>query len=182
MVSFWKQATLINDNRIPAFDSDTSISKFALQPDVEEEQIVAHLTFCRLFHELAVQKEWEMPDIMVEGILLIPREMAVAFKKHQSFQITRNIKALWTRMLNIPICLWGCDNNTSTVLIYDRPKNSSRKSNIFQRKEIPTIMIFPTTRGINSGYSHSLNAKSALSGASCMRLLAMTCQKRPKVK
>ena len=85
MVSFWKQAILITDNRIPAFDSDTSISIFALQPDVEEEQIVAHLTFCRLFHELAVQKEWEMPDKMVGGFLMILREMAVAFKKHQFF-------------------------------------------------------------------------------------------------
>jgi len=66
VISYWKQALIAGDNRIPAFGEDVSTYTFAAPPEGGEVQIEAELIFRRVFYDLAEEKEWDRPDIMME--------------------------------------------------------------------------------------------------------------------
>jgi hypothetical protein len=65
VVSYWKQALIHSDNRIPAFGTDVSSYKYGLPTDPGEIEIKATLTFRRLFQSLAEKKGWSIPDILM---------------------------------------------------------------------------------------------------------------------
>jgi len=65
VVSYWKQALIVSDNRIPALESDLSRYVFALPEGDDRVQIKAMLIFRRLFQPLADAKRWDSPDIIM---------------------------------------------------------------------------------------------------------------------
>ncbi len=65
VVSYWKQALIVSDNRIPARQADTSAYVFEA-PAEGEVEVVAELRFRRVFQELADAKQWDKPDIVME--------------------------------------------------------------------------------------------------------------------
>ena len=65
VVSYWKQAVILSDNRIPAFDTHISNYIFAVPADRGAIQIKANLIFRRLFQPLAQKKGWMVPDIII---------------------------------------------------------------------------------------------------------------------
>ncbi|MEE9466544.1 MAG: carboxypeptidase regulatory-like domain-containing protein [Candidatus Neomarinimicrobiota bacterium] len=75
VVSYWKQALIVADNRIPALAADRSTYGFLLPAGADEIQLTARLLFRRLFQNAADEKGWDKPDIiMVEEELTIPLE------------------------------------------------------------------------------------------------------------
>jgi hypothetical protein len=66
VVSYWKQSTIVSDNRIAAGSADRSSYTFALPPESGQLEVTAELRFRRLFHDLAVEKGWEISDIVME--------------------------------------------------------------------------------------------------------------------
>ncbi|MBI4470962.1 MAG: hypothetical protein HY650_16735 [Acidobacteria bacterium] len=65
VVSYWKRTLIVNDNRIPAFESDISRYRFAPPQNGGQVQIRARLIFRRLFQPLAEAKGWDSPDIIM---------------------------------------------------------------------------------------------------------------------
>ena len=65
VASYWKQALIVNDNRIPARQTDISVYSFAASPASGEVEITARLIFRRAFKSLADQKGWNVPDIVM---------------------------------------------------------------------------------------------------------------------
>lgn len=63
--AYWNPTRIISDNRIAALDR--SISDFTFK-DIEEGKVIlrATLIFRRAFIELIEQKEWDLPDIIME--------------------------------------------------------------------------------------------------------------------
>ena len=75
VVSYWKQSLIVADNRIPALAADKSSYGFMLPTGADEIQLDARVLFRRLFWNVADEKEWDMPDIMMEEeVLIIPLE------------------------------------------------------------------------------------------------------------
>jgi hypothetical protein len=70
VVNYWKQTLIVDDNRIPALGTDTSLYVFILPPGSGELEVTARLIFRRLFQALADQKEWQAPDILMEEVAL----------------------------------------------------------------------------------------------------------------
>lgn len=68
VVSYWKQTLIDSDNRIPALDSDTSHYTFDISPGVVNVQVAARLILRRNFQELADQKSWDVPDMVMEEV------------------------------------------------------------------------------------------------------------------
>jgi hypothetical protein len=66
VVSYWKQALIVSDNRIPAMDSDTSAYTFAMPVAGGPVTITAELRFRRTFQAVMDAKGWDTPDIVME--------------------------------------------------------------------------------------------------------------------
>jgi hypothetical protein len=66
VVSYWKQALIVSDNRIPALAADDSTFSFEIPAGEEEVHLTARLLFRRLPWDTAQEKEWDMPDIVME--------------------------------------------------------------------------------------------------------------------
>lgn len=77
VVSYWKPARLISDNRIAAETSVTSQYHFLLPPGARTVQITAELRFRRLFAGLMAQKQWDTADIIMDV-----KEAAVSVTSH----------------------------------------------------------------------------------------------------
>ncbi|NOR82810.1 MAG: hypothetical protein GQ526_04895, partial [Ardenticatenales bacterium] len=68
VVSYWKQALIVSDNRIPAMGSDTSIYSFAAPPGIGPVSITADLWFRRTFQAVMDAKGWNDPDIVMARV------------------------------------------------------------------------------------------------------------------
>ena len=66
VVSYWKQAFIVSDNRIPAMDSDTSVYNFAVPSAGRTVTVTAELRFRRVFQEVMDERGWDTPDILME--------------------------------------------------------------------------------------------------------------------
>jgi hypothetical protein len=66
VVSYWKQALIISDNRLPALATDTSQYIFNLPPATGEVTVTVQLLLRRTFQSIADQKGWDIPDILME--------------------------------------------------------------------------------------------------------------------
>ncbi|MCP4688639.1 MAG: hypothetical protein GY859_11355, partial [Desulfobacterales bacterium] len=74
VVSYWKQALIDEDNRIPANATDRSIYRFAADAGAVPITVRAELRFRRLFHALSEAKGWDKPEILMEEAELIVTE------------------------------------------------------------------------------------------------------------
>jgi hypothetical protein len=63
--SYWNPTRIVSDNRIPAFESDTSTYIFTV-PENGKTNMTITLLFRRAFKELMDQKGWDVPDIVME--------------------------------------------------------------------------------------------------------------------
>jgi hypothetical protein len=63
--AYWNPTRILSDNRIAALATDTSTYTFA-GPDEGPATIEVKLIFRRAFQELAEQKGWDVPDIVME--------------------------------------------------------------------------------------------------------------------
>ncbi|MBN2549688.1 MAG: carboxypeptidase regulatory-like domain-containing protein [Anaerolineales bacterium] len=66
VVSYWKQAFIQSDNRLPALASDTTVYKFLLPVTGGELTISANLFFRRNFQADMDARGWEEADILME--------------------------------------------------------------------------------------------------------------------
>jgi hypothetical protein len=66
IVSYWKQAFIVGDNRIPAMGSDTSSYAFVVPADRSPVTVTAELRFRRAFQAIMDAKSWDTPDIVME--------------------------------------------------------------------------------------------------------------------
>jgi hypothetical protein len=66
VVSYWKQALIVSDNRIPALGSDASIYEFALPSAGGTVTVTAELRFRRVFQGVTDARGWDKPDIVME--------------------------------------------------------------------------------------------------------------------
>jgi hypothetical protein len=66
VVSYWKQALIASDNRIPALGSDRSAYTFAAPPAGGAVTVTAELRFRRTFQAVMETKGWNEPDIVME--------------------------------------------------------------------------------------------------------------------
>ena len=66
VVSYWKQALIIGDNRIPAMGSDLSVYTFAAPAAGGPVRVTAELRFRRVFQAVLEAKGWSTPDIVME--------------------------------------------------------------------------------------------------------------------
>ena len=66
VVSYWKQALIVSDNRIPAFGTDVSTYALAAPSEAGTVSVVAELRFRRVFQDLLDVKGWDAPDIVME--------------------------------------------------------------------------------------------------------------------
>jgi hypothetical protein len=68
VVTYWKQALIVSDNRIPALETAASTYVFALPPGTGPVTVVAELRFRRTFQVLMDAKGWDTPDILMESV------------------------------------------------------------------------------------------------------------------
>jgi hypothetical protein len=66
VVSYWKQALIESDDRIPALAADASNYTFAVPKSGGDVLVSAELVFRRVFYDLAEGKDWDKPDIPME--------------------------------------------------------------------------------------------------------------------
>ena len=66
VVSYWKQALIVSDNRIPALESDVSAYTFAAPVSGGPVTITAELRLRRAFQALMDAKGWSTPDVVME--------------------------------------------------------------------------------------------------------------------
>jgi hypothetical protein len=69
VVSYWRQALIASDNRIPALAAESLLFRFTAPAAVGQDgdvQISARLLFRRIFQDVADQKGWDDPDIVME--------------------------------------------------------------------------------------------------------------------
>ncbi len=70
--AYWNPTRIVSDNRIAAFETDTSTYAFAL-PESGKAHVEVTLIFRRAFKELMDQKGWDVPDIvMAEQTMQVP--------------------------------------------------------------------------------------------------------------
>jgi hypothetical protein len=63
--AYWNPTHVVSDNRIAAFEADTSV--YAFEPSGDEKMTIrVTLVFRRAFIELMDQKGWNVPDIVME--------------------------------------------------------------------------------------------------------------------
>ena len=65
VVSYWRRTIIESDTRLPALAEDASTYRFATPPDAGEVRLQAQVVLRRLFYEIAQQKGWDVPDIVV---------------------------------------------------------------------------------------------------------------------
>ncbi len=65
--AYWNPTRIVSDNRLAAFESDTTQYIFDTAKD-SEIRIEVKLLFRRAFKELMVQKGWEVDDILMEAV------------------------------------------------------------------------------------------------------------------
>jgi hypothetical protein len=68
VVSYWKQALIASDNRIPALGRDRSVYAFAASPGGGPVTVTAELRFRRTFQAVMEAKGWNEPDIVMEQV------------------------------------------------------------------------------------------------------------------
>lgn len=68
VVSYWKQALIVSDNRIPAMGSDTSVYVYAAPAVGSSVTITAELRFRRAFQAVIDARGWNTSDIVMEEI------------------------------------------------------------------------------------------------------------------
>ena len=66
VVSYWKQALIVSDNRIPAMGSDASLYAFAVPDAGGPITATAELRFRRAFQDGMDARGWDTPDIVME--------------------------------------------------------------------------------------------------------------------
>jgi hypothetical protein len=74
VMSYWKQALIVSDNRIPATESDISVYTFAVRAPSGTTQltaagsvtVTAELRFRRAFQDAMSARGWDAPDIVME--------------------------------------------------------------------------------------------------------------------
>jgi hypothetical protein len=66
VVSYWKQALIASDNRIPALGSDRSAYAFAAPAAGGPVTVTAELRFRRTFQAVMEAKGWNEPDVVME--------------------------------------------------------------------------------------------------------------------
>jgi hypothetical protein len=66
VVSYWKQALIDSDNRIPAMGRDASLYTFAAPAAGGPVTVAAELRFRRAFQAVMDAKGWDAPDILME--------------------------------------------------------------------------------------------------------------------
>jgi hypothetical protein len=66
VVSYWKQALIASDNRIPALGCDHSAYMFVAPPEGGPVTVAAELRFRRTFQAVMEAKGWNEPDIVME--------------------------------------------------------------------------------------------------------------------
>ena len=66
VVSYWKQALIASDNRIPALASDASAYAFAAPGGGGPVTVTAELRFRRAFQAVMDARGWDTPDIVME--------------------------------------------------------------------------------------------------------------------
>ena len=71
VVSYWKQAAIVSDNRIPAMDSDASVYFFTLPDTGGPVTVTAELGFRRAFQTVMETRGWNTPDIVMEQVQTI---------------------------------------------------------------------------------------------------------------
>ena len=65
--AYWRPVTIVEDTRLAAMATDTTRYSFDL-PAGTAAQVKVQLVFRRAFQELAKQKGWTDPDILMEEI------------------------------------------------------------------------------------------------------------------
>jgi len=83
--SYWMPTRVVQDNRIRAFDADTSIYLFDLE-DVETVQIDVKLIYRRAPKKLMDRKSWDTPD------MLMNRFLGIYHPNEQELMIVENLK------------------------------------------------------------------------------------------
>ncbi|MFU8772174.1 MAG: hypothetical protein ACNA8H_07120 [Anaerolineales bacterium] len=70
--SYWNPTVIVSDNRLAAFEADTSDYVFSISQDDgdAEVSVTATLLFRRAFKELMDQKGWDVPDIVMQQVNL----------------------------------------------------------------------------------------------------------------
>jgi hypothetical protein len=68
--AYWNPTRIVSDNRLAAFENDTSVYSFS-NDSTSEIKVEAKLLFRRAFKELMDQKGWDVPDIMMEHMQLV---------------------------------------------------------------------------------------------------------------
>jgi len=66
VVSYWKQALIVSDNRIPAMSGDTSTYVFAALASGDWVTVTVELRFRRAFQAVMDARGWDTPDIVME--------------------------------------------------------------------------------------------------------------------
>jgi nitrate/TMAO reductase-like tetraheme cytochrome c subunit len=66
VASYWKQTLIQSDNRLAAFEADTTTYDFLVPEEGSDIEVEARLIFRRAFKPLAEAKGWEMEDITME--------------------------------------------------------------------------------------------------------------------
>ena len=67
--AYWNPTRIVSDNRLAAFESDTSSYIFDLE-STDEATIQIRLIFRRAFIEMMDQKSWDAPDILMEELII----------------------------------------------------------------------------------------------------------------
>ena len=67
--AYWNPTQVISDNRLAAFETDTSVYHFAM-PEDGSATVTITLLFRRAFIELKDQKGWDTPDFVMEKEIL----------------------------------------------------------------------------------------------------------------
>ena len=67
--AYWNPTRIVSDNRLAAFESDTSSFSFDLESE-DEATIQIKLIFRRAFIEMMDQKSWDAPDILMEELFI----------------------------------------------------------------------------------------------------------------
>jgi hypothetical protein len=66
VVSYWKQTSIVSDNRLPASGRDTSLYTFTAPASGGVVMVRAELRFRRLFQQEQEARGWDMPDVVME--------------------------------------------------------------------------------------------------------------------
>lgn len=67
--AYWNPTRILSDNRIPALGADSSAYIFTA-PETGEATVEITLLFRRAFKELMDQKGWDVPDIVMESLVI----------------------------------------------------------------------------------------------------------------